>query len=148
MPENLEQYPVRLIEQAYLNFIPTIRLRHDRSAIVDKYELTYKGIGDFSHEEYNLPLDKASYENLLKKHEGSVIRKKRYMIPVGKYTAELDIFEEGLSGFSLIEVEFDTTEEENSFKAPDWFGPDVTAGGEYTNSRLARGILPSQKSLI
>jgi CYTH domain-containing protein len=70
------------------------------------------------------------------------------MIPVGKYTAELDIFEEGLSGFSLIEVEFDTTEEENSFKAPDWFGPDVTAGGEYTNSRLARGILPSQKSLI
>lgn len=148
MPVNLEQYPVRLLEQAYLNFSPTIRIRHDESKETDKYELTYKGIGDFFHEEYNLPLDKASYENLLKKHEGSVIRKKRYMIPVGKHTAELDIFEGELSGFSLVEVEFETIEEENSFIAPEWFGPDVTAGGEYTNSRLARGILPSQKSLI
>ncbi len=143
MPGDLSIYKAREIEQAYLNFTPTIRIRHDKSADFEKYELTYKGQGDFAHEEYNLPLDKASYDNLLKKHEGSVIKKTRYMVPLGKLTAELDIFEGELQGCSLVEVEFDSIEEENSFVAPEWFGKDVTAGGEYSNARLARGILPS-----
>ncbi|SFG57018.1 CYTH domain-containing protein [Oribacterium sp. WCC10] len=147
LPHDLSVYPVRLLEQAYLNFTPTVRIRHDQSAALDKYELTYKGKGDFSHEEYNLPLDKDSYEHLLEKHDGTIIRKKRYMIPVGKYTAELDIFEGALDGYRLVEVEFDSVEEEMAFIPPPWFGDDVTAGGEYSNARLARGILPVQKSL-
>ena len=143
MPKNLSLYKAREIEQAYLNFTPTIRIRHDKSFDFEKYELTYKGHGDFAHEEYNLPLDKASYDNLLKKHDGSVIKKTRYMIPLSKFTAELDIFEGDLKGLSLVEVEFDTIEEEQAFVPPSWFGKDVTAGGEYSNARLARGILPS-----
>ncbi len=143
MPKDLSLYKAREIEQAYLNFTPTIRIRHDKSSDFEKYELTYKGRGDFAHEEYNLPLDKASYDNLLKKHDGSVIKKTRYMIPLSKFTAELDIFEGDLKGLSLVEVEFDTIEEEQAFVPPSWFGKDVTAGGEYSNARLARGILPS-----
>lgn len=144
MPRDLSVYRSREIEQAYLNFTPTIRIRHDKSIDSEKYELTYKGSGDFAHEEYNLPLDKASYENLMKKHEGSVIKKTRYMIPLGHLTAELDIFEGHLKGYSLVEVEFDSLEEESSFMPPEWFGKDVTAGGEYSNARLARGILPEK----
>ena len=144
MPKDLSQYRAREIEQAYLNFTPTIRIRHDKSLDSEKFELTYKGKGDYAHEEYNLPLDKESYENLLKKHEGSVIKKKRYMIPLGHLTAELDIFEGDLKGYELVEVEFDSAEEEMSFIPPSWFGEDVTAGGEYTNARLARGILPGK----
>lgn len=144
LPGNLSSYPVRLLEQAYLNFTPTVRIRHDKSKEHDKYELTYKGNGDFSHEEYNLPLDKESYEHLMTKHDGTVIRKKRYMMPLGKLTAELDIFEGELQGFLLVEVEFDSIDEENAFVPPSWFGKDVTAGGEYSNARLARGILPPE----
>ncbi len=147
MPSDLSQYKVREIEQAYLNFSPTLRIRHDVSEGIDKYELTYKGQGIYAHEEYNLPLDKASYDNLMKKHDGSVIKKKRYMVPIDGHTAELDIFEGELAGYSLVEVEFDSIEEEDSFIPPAWFGRDVTAGGEYSNARLARGIMPSQKSL-
>ncbi len=147
MPADLSRYTVREIEQAYLNFSPTLRIRHDVSGETDKYELTYKGHGAYAHEEYNLPLDQASYDNLMKKHEGSVIKKKRYMIPIHGHTAELDVFEGELAGYSLVEVEFDTIEDENSFIPPEWFGEDVTAGGEYSNARLARGIMPVQKSL-
>ena len=146
LPKDLSQYRSREIEQAYLNFVPTIRIRHDKSIDSEKYELTYKGKGVYAHEEYNLPLDKESYENLLKKHEGSVIKKKRYMIPLGHLTAELDIFEGHLKGYKLVEVEFGSEEEEMSFTPPSWFGEDVTAGGEYTNARLARGILPQKRA--
>lgn len=144
MPKDLSQYRSRAIEQAYLNFTPTIRIRHDKSIDSEKYELTYKGKGDYAREEYNLPLDKESYENLLKKHEGTVIKKTRYMIPLGHLTAELDIFEGDLRGYKLVEVEFETLEEEMSFTPPSWFGEDVTAGGEYSNARLARGIFPEK----
>lgn len=147
MPKNLNQYDMRNIEQAYLNFSPTIRIRHDVCGSTDKYELTYKGSGLIAHEEYNLPLDKASYDNLMLKREGSIIKKKRYMIPIGRHTAELDIFEGDYSGYSLVEVEFSSIEDADNFAKPDWFGEDVTQSGEYSNARLARGIRPQQKSL-
>ncbi len=147
IPENLHQYNVRDIEQAYLNFSPTIRIRHDVNNESEKYELTYKGSGILAHEEYNLPLDKTSYDNLMQKREGTVIKKKRYMIPLGEHTAELDIFEGDYAGYMLVEVEFRSIEDAHSFIQPTWFGEDVTQSGEYSNSRLARGIRPQQKSL-
>lgn len=141
MPD-LSKYPVRLIEQAYLNYSPTIRIRHDQSDTAEKYELTYKGSGIYAHQEDNLPIDAATYQHLLEKHDGSIIRKKRYMIPVGKYTAELDVFEGDLSGLVFLEVEFPTEEEERRFIAPSWFGEDVTSTGLYSNARLAKSGLP------
>jgi len=36
-------------------------------------------------------------------------------------------------------VEFPTEEEAMAFKAPEWFGRDVTFSGEFQNSRLACG---------
>ena len=60
-------------------------------------------------EEYNLPLTKEAYTHLLPKIDGLLIAKKRYLIPLNeKLTAELDVFEQELSGLLLVEVEFDT----------------------------------------
>ncbi len=140
LPDGFSTYPKRELEQAYLNFSPAIRVRHDRSAEGEKYELTYKGGGLVARREENLPLDAESYANLLKKHEGTVIRKTRYMIPLPEsgYTAELDVFSESLAGLLLVEVEFPSLSEAENFQAPVWFGKDVSETGLYSNARLAR----------
>ena len=62
IPDNLDFYPCRLIEQGYLNTAPVVRVRRDN----DNYYLTYKGGGMMAREEYNLPLNKEAYEHLIK----------------------------------------------------------------------------------
>ena len=71
LPADLETYPCQTIEQAYLNIAPVVRVRQSG----DKYTLTYKGAGMMAHEEYNLPLDKTSYQHLLAKADGNIITK-------------------------------------------------------------------------
>ena len=135
LPGQLESYPCRILEQGYLNTNPVVRIRRDN----DKYELTYKSAGLMSRQEYNLPLDQKSYEHLLTKIDGRLIKKKRYMIPLSSdLTAELDIFDGELAPLMLVEVEFPTEDDANSFTAPGWFGDDVTFSGKYHNSYLSR----------
>lgn len=111
LPEHLEQYPHRQLEQGYLSTSPVVRVRKDD----DKYELTYKSKGLMVREEHNLPLTKESYEHLRTKIDGRLITKKRYCIPYGIYTIELDIFEGDLAPLVLAEVEFPTEQEANAF---------------------------------
>lgn len=135
LPDQLENYPCRILEQGYLNTNPVVRIRRDN----DKYELTYKSAGLMTRQEYNLPLNQKSYEHLLTKIDGRLIQKKRYMIPLSSgLTAELDIFEGSLAPLKLVEVEFPTEDDANAFTAPDWFGEDVTFSGKYHNSYLSR----------
>lgn len=135
LPEHLDSYPCRTIEQGYLNTDPVVRIRRDN----DKYELTYKSKGLMARTEYNLPLNRKSYEHLLTKIDGRLIRKKRYMIPLScRLTAELDIFEGELAPLVLVEVEFSSEEAANSFLPPKWFGEDVTFSGKYHNSQLSK----------
>ena len=135
LPEDLDQYPCRQIEQGYLNTSPVIRIRKDDH----KYELTYKSSGLLARQEYNLPLDEASYEHLKAKVDGHLISKKRYMIPLTtELTIELDVFEGYLKPLVLAEVEFPTEAMAMSFVPPEWFGEDVTFSGEYHNSHLSQ----------
>lgn len=60
LPENLEQYPSKVIEQGYLCTEPVVRIRKSN----EDYYLTYKSKGLLSREEYNLPLTKEAYEHL------------------------------------------------------------------------------------
>ncbi len=134
LPSNLDQYPVRIIEQGYLNTDPVVRIRKDN----DLYELTYKSKGLMARQEINLPLTEASYQHLLTKIDGHLISKKRYMIPFKSYTIELDVFKGIHAPLILAEVEFPTIDEANSFVPPTWFGADVTFSTEYHNSRLSQ----------
>ena len=54
LPDHLEAYPHRTLEQAYLCTEPVVRVRRD----ADDYILTYKSKGLMMREEYNLPLTK------------------------------------------------------------------------------------------
>lgn len=147
LPENLEQYDCRIIEQGYLCTNPVMRIRRDN----DNYYFTYKGKGLLAREEYNLPLNKEGYEHLLTKIDGHLIQKKRYMIPIKKpvfkteyspnpetdlnLVIELDLFSSP-TGLIMAEVEFASTEAADAFIAPDWFDQDVTNDPAYHNSNM------------
>ena len=134
-PDNLSDFPCRIMEQGYLNTDPVIRIRKDN----DNYELTYKSKGLMVREEYNLPLTKEAYGHLLSKIDGRLIKKRRYMLPLGGgLTAELDIFKEELAPLILAEVEFPDEDSAFSFIPPNWFGEDVTFSGKYHNSFLSQ----------
>ena len=154
LPVNLEQYPFRIIEQAYLNTDPVVRIRKED----DNYYLTYKGKGLMSREEYNLPLNEQSYYHLRDKADGNIIAKKRYLIPIENptfasnfqlpvdqvsLTIELDIFEAPFDNLIIAEVEFPSKEIAEAFLPVDWFLEDVTNNPEYHNSNLSRKSLQS-----
>lgn len=122
------------IQQAYLTTDPVIRVRRTD----DNYSMTYKGKGVLSREEYNLPLTKESFDILLSKADGNVISKRRILIPYEKYTIELDIFRHPFENIIVAEVEFESVEEAENFKKPEWFLDDVTDKNEYRNSHMSR----------
>lgn len=134
LPEGLEGYPRRRIEQGYLSTAPVVRVRRDN----EEYYLTYKGAGMMVKEEYNLPLTEEAYRHLLGKADGLVIRKDRFCIPWGPYTIELDRFEPPLAPLLIAEVEFSDEEEALAFRPPDWFGEEVTGDRAYSNAFLSR----------
>lgn len=150
LPTNLDSYPSHLIEQAYLNVDPVIRIRRQD----EDYYLTYKGKGFLVREEYNLPLNKESYEHLRQKADGNIITKRRYLIPLAHpsyaedavltqeeqstaLTIELDIFDAPFAPLVIAEVEFSSENAAQAFLPPDWFDADVTCDPQYHNSNLS-----------
>lgn len=136
LPDGLDAWPSRPIEQAYLCTDPVVRVRQDG----DSFYLTYKGRGLMAREEYNLPLTEEAYRHLLAKADGNILTKVRYRIPLEgtDLTVELDIFSGKFDGLVLAEVEFPDQETAESFTPPEWFGREVTFTGEYQNSRLSQ----------
>lgn len=143
IPENLEQYECKVIEQGYLSTKPVVRIRksnHD-------YILTLKskkGIAPTNQDvvisnEIEMPLDESSYEHLKKKVDDHFISKKRYIIPMNNgLKIELDIFEGRLKGLVFAEVEFPSEEEAKQFEMPDWFLKDVSKDRRYGNGFLSK----------
>ena len=137
LPEDLETYPHRRIEQAYLCTEPVVRIRRQD----DNYILTYKSAGMMAREEYNLPLTKEAYEHLKGKADGIVLSKTRYLLPLPDgLMIELDVFDAPYETLRLAEVEFSSIEQAEAFVPPVWFGEDVTYSGKYHNSVLSRGV--------
>lgn len=143
IPEHLEQYSKKVMEQGYLCPKPVVRIRKSN----EEYILTYKSkIGLEEKKEQNVrvcqevevPLDKAGYEHLKAKIDNQMVCKTRYIIPLSDgLKAELDIFEGYLKGLQFVEVEFPTEEAAEQFVPPDWFGNDVTLDRRYSNNYLA-----------
>ena len=171
IPFDLKGYPFHEIEQGYLNVHPAIRVRRQD----DIYYMTYKGSpqtgsadssfaekkesGDIGQVEYNMPLDKASYEHMAAKADGNFIRKKRYLIPLnedsfdadylranpelekqikaGEIKIELDVFGAPFEGRILAEVEFPSEEAARNYHPANWFDQDVTGDRRYSNSQMS-----------
>lgn len=139
---SLEAYSSEKITQAYISTDPVIRLRE----MGNQYFLTVKSQGHMIREEFEMPITKEQYDSLYKKVDSSPIKKTRYFIPLeNQLTAELDIYQGHLDGLCTVEVEFTSVAAADSFKAPQWFGKDITLDNRYKNNNLATYGVPTQK---
>lgn len=142
LPKGFEIYPCKVIEQGYLCENPVVRIRKSN----EEYILTYKskfGLEDQKetnarvNHEVEVALNKEGYEHLKEKIDGSLIVKKRYLIPLeAGLKAELDIFEGCLDGLMIVEVEFASEEMAGNFVPPEWFGEDVTFDKRFANKNM------------
>lgn len=165
MPDDLDKYKKKEIEQGYLNRRPVVRIRKSN----DDYILTYKGgvkkecdsNSTICSNEIEAALTKEAFYHLLTKIDGHAVEKTRYIIPLGtvrdncpgldaqdtdedgnssldaELKIEFDVFHGRLEGLYYAEVEFPTVAAAESFRKPDWFGDDVSMDKRYRNGHLA-----------
>lgn len=136
IPEQLEQYLKKELTQGYLCTSPVVRIRQQN----EKYILTYKSDGMRSRIEQEMPLTKDAFKHLLKKTDGNVIQKTRYLLPIDgtSLTIELDEFHGNFEGIYLAEVEFASDAAADEFNPPEWFDEEVTYDGRFHNSQMSQ----------
>lgn len=144
VPANIEQYEVKEIEQGYLCNNPIVRIRKSN----EDYFLTYKsklGVKQqvegmpIINNEVELPLTKEAYDILKTKTEHNLVCKTRYLVPLQDgLVAEMDFFQENLLGLIMVEVEFQSEEQANTFVKPEWFGDDWSMDQRFSNYALSK----------
>jgi len=105
---------------------PVLRIRKNG----EKFEMTKKYPvveGDASKQhEFTIPLTKEEFEELSSSLKGKRIHKIRYNYSYDGRIAEVDVFQERLKGLVVVDFEFETEEEKDSFEMPDFCLADVT----------------------
>jgi adenylate cyclase len=136
LPDDLKQSRNFVIDQGYLATESAgrqVRLRKTGSAT----SLTFK-VGRGSHrEEREIKLSPKQFAALWPGTAGRRLRKVRYEIPWNNVMIEIDIYRGRHAGLVVAEVEFSNTASCRRFKAPWWFGREVTGEKRYSNVRLA-----------
>lgn len=139
----LQAVASQAICQGYLAMSPerTVRVRTKG----DKGFLTVKGPSShdgLAREEWEreIPLEEA--RELLAGCRARIL-KRRYLVPVGAHTFEVDEFDTPNPGMLLAEVELHSPDEE--FERPAWLGKEVTGDKRYYNSQIARQALLTEE---
>ncbi len=129
LPENLASFPSKEIIDTYVpknQEHPQLRLRQNG----DRFEITKKTpAGDHSgsmHNEETIHLSAEEFKALSSTVEGKRIHKTRYLYPHQNKTAEVDVFQEDLAGLVLVDFEFESVGDMESFTPPDFCLVDVT----------------------
>lgn len=125
-----------LLRQGYLssNAKATVRVRtlDARSA-----RLTLKGAAEGrvrAEYEYDIPIaDALELPAMAQPH---VLEKRRYLVPFGGQTWEIDVFEGRHAGLVIAEIELEAADQH--FDLPDWVGAEVTDDDRYFNASLSR----------
>ena len=148
IPFRLDELPNFHVEQQYISFYPSIRIRNIDHG--EQYILTVKtrpADGSdpvLSHNEYETPITREEYDNLKKLVDGKTIEKRRYLRKEDSgLTLEIDLFEGEFRGLAYLEIEFPNEEEARNFPDPPWVEREVTREKEYKNAALAQCGLPS-----
>ena len=129
LPEEIRgTAPKRLVDI----YIPDSNMSHPRLRLRqkgDNYELTKKTpleSGDASaHAEITIPLDRQEFDAISTVSNKRVV-KNRYAVDINGYPAEVDVFLEDLSGLVLIDFEFSSRSDQETFVAPSVCLADVT----------------------
>lgn len=122
------------IVQGYIGRTPSltfrIRLRDERGYLTVKGRTDAAGM---SRDEWEYEIPAADARELLAHSDGS-IEKRRYMVPAGRHTFEVDEFFGANEGLTMAEVELSSPDE--AFERPAWLGEEVTGDKRYYNSQL------------
>jgi CYTH domain-containing protein len=136
LPENLKRSRRCLIAQGYLATEPGgrhVRLRKKGKTA----SLTFK-VGRGAHrEEREIKLSAKQFTALWPATVGRRLYKLRYEMPWKNLLIEIDIYRRKHRGLVVAEVEFPNRTACRKFKAPAWFGREVTGNKRYSNVRLA-----------
>ena len=103
----------------------------------DRAFLTLKGrVDGVTRSEYEYEIPTQDAEELLMRCHKPLIEKMRYLVPVGSYTWEVDVFSGANEGLVVAEIELSS--EDEVFDRPDWIGEEVSGDSRYYNSNLAK----------
>lgn len=136
-PAEAFETPAERIDQGYLTIgADGAETRVRRRA--GEFILTVKSGTGLVRNETSVNLTSAQFDALWPATAGARVEKSRHLLPgPGGSTIELDIYEGGLAGLIVAEVEFSSTELAGEFVAPDWFGAEVTDDDRFKNHQLA-----------
>ena len=142
LPANLKDYPAKKIVDLYVdNGTDHFDLRIRQNG--DKYELTRKipvEAGDASKQtETTIVLNQTEFQSFANTTSRR-IEKTRYFFEHNNHTAEFDVFEGALAGLVLVDFEFDTEDQKNSFVMPEFCLVDITQ-----ETYIAGGVLAGKK---
>ena len=140
IPYDLNALPTYEITQAYISFSPTIRIRQIDQGT--KNILTIKSSskdGGLSREEYEIEITEKQFDKLLKKCEGKILSKTRYIVKEDNLKLEIDVFHKDYEGLCYLEIEFEDPLQAEEYPDPSWTKKDVTYDKRYTNASLAKG---------
>lgn len=147
----LPEYPEQLIEGGELKVITRHSIDQTYLAIEDGQELRVRKITDldsgevtFTHtfkdgkgisrKEIEYDISEGLYNQMIEAVKAIPLVKTRTTAVWNGITVEIDIYTQ--LQLTVIEVEFDSLEEAESFKAPEWFGEDVSTERKYSNKTV------------
>lgn len=147
----LPEYPEHLIQEGQLKVLTRHSIDQTYLAIEDGQELRVRRITD-------LDTGEVTFTHTFKDGKGISRQEIEYSISEGIYTQMIDavkavpLVKERITGvwngttveidlytqleLSVLEVEFDSLEEAESFNPPEWFGKDVSVEKQYSNKTV------------
>jgi adenylate cyclase len=143
IPFPLDKYPYEDISQGYLAASADggeVRVRQKG----DHYFLTVKKGSGLERQETEIAISQTQFQELYQATAHDHVEKKRFIIQDEDRVIELDIFEGKLKGLMVAEVEFKSINDSRAYRAPSWFGMEVTEDERFANRNLAKYGLPLQ----
>ena len=133
---NLSEYFSEPIKQGFISSDPErsvrVRIKGEKAFLTIKGKSNQSGTTRF---EFETEISVEDAKNLLMMCENNIIDKKRYYIPAGKHTFEVDVFEGENKGLIIAEIELNNENEE--FIKPDWLGKELTGDIRFYNLYLS-----------
>jgi adenylate cyclase len=115
-----------------------VRVRSDGTHHV----LTVKGGAGLERDEIEVAIDPAAFTDLWRLAGDRHLEKTRHRVDLDGLTAEVDLYAGALAGLAVVEVEFASRQEAETFDPPDWFGAELTGEARWSNAALARNGAP------
>ncbi|MDZ7602177.1 MAG: CYTH domain-containing protein [Hoeflea sp.] len=125
----------RSIVQAYLAIDGGTELRV-RLSDGDAARLTVKlGLSEMTRDEFDYPVPLDDARAMLAASRGRVIAKTRHIIRADGHEWEVDVYEGGLEGLVIAEVELGAEDDDPAL--PAWLGRELTGDPAWSNAALA-----------